>query len=523
MAFRAQQIGFPTGFGVVAALAVAALTLGSLGVVALAAGGAGGLGAGDFAAIRFTLVQAILSAALSVAIAVPLARALARRQFPGRGALITLLGAPFLLPVIVAVLGLLAVFGRSGIANQLLEMLGLPAVSIFGLKGVVLAHVFFNLPLATRLILQGWNDIPPEQFKLVASLGMTTGQINALLERPMLARVLPGIFATILLLCITSFAVALTLGGGPRATTIELAIYQAFLFDFNPSRAALLAVIQFGFCALAAGLAFGLSPRAVASFAAKGTPRRFDLGARHLATDGAVIALAVVFLGMPLVMVVLRGTAGLAGLESLILGALLRSLWVALAAASLAVLGGLALGFLICRLRASRAGLAGLFEGVGYLGLSASPLVIGTGLFLVLFPIVDPSLLALPITVLVNAVMSLPFVLRAILPPMAEGLASFGRLAASLDLKGLAGFRVALLAPMRPAIGFAFGLSAALSMGDLGVIALFADPESPTLPLLVYRLMGAYRMDAAWGAALVLAGLSLALFAIADLWGRRHA
>ena len=41
------------------------------------------------------------------------------------------------------------------------------------------------------------------------------------------------------------------------------------------------------------------------------------------------------------------------------------------------------------------------------------------------------------------------------------------------------------------------GLAAALSMGDLGVIALFAAPEGETLPLLLYRLMAAYRMDEA--------------------------
>ncbi len=58
------------------------------------------------------------------------------------------------------------------------------------------------------------------------------------------------------------------------------------------------------------------------------------------------------------------------------------------------------------------------------------------------------------------------------------------------------------------------GLSAALSMGDLGVIALFADPSGATLPLQVQRLMGAYRMDDAGGAAVVLLVLSFALF-----WG----
>ena len=45
-------------------------------------------------------------------------------------------------------------------------------------------------------------------------------------------------------------------------------------------------------------------------------------------------------------------------------------------------------------------------------------------------------------------------------------------------------------------------------MGDLGVIALFADPGHATLPFHVYGLMGSYRMEAAQGAALLLLALS---------------
>ena len=59
-------------------------------------------------------------------------------------------------------------------------------------------------------------------------------------------------------------------------------------------------------------------------------------------------------------------------------------------------------------------------------------------------------------------------------------------------------------------------------MGDLGVIALFADPEHATLPLQMYRLMGAYQMEAAAGAGLLLVMLSLGLFWIFDKGGRWH-
>ncbi|HBM59062.1 MAG TPA: thiamine/thiamine pyrophosphate ABC transporter permease ThiP, partial [Citreicella sp.] len=93
----------------VAALAVAGLVLGPVAAVLWRAGDWGRLGPGDWQALRFTLWQALLSATVSTVLAVPLARALARRRFAGRGLLVALLGAPFILPTLVAVLGLVAV------------------------------------------------------------------------------------------------------------------------------------------------------------------------------------------------------------------------------------------------------------------------------------------------------------------------------------------------------------------------------------------------------------------------------
>lgn len=51
------------------------------------------------------------------------------------------------------------------------------------------------------------------------------------------------------MLCFASFATVLALGGGPAATTVELAIYQALSYDYDLHRAALLALIQL-FCCL---------------------------------------------------------------------------------------------------------------------------------------------------------------------------------------------------------------------------------------------------------------------------------
>lgn len=522
MARGAQPIRPVVWAGAAVAALILTLTLGTLGAVFWWAEGGGALGPADWAAVRFTILQALLSALLSCVLAVPVARALARRRFLGRGVLITLLGAPFILPVIVAVLGLLAVFGRSGLVSDALGLVGLGPLNIYGLPGVVLAHVFFNLPLATRLILQGWLAIPGERFRLAAALGFAPGDIARVLERPMLREVLPGAFVVIFVICTTSFAVALTLGGGPKATTVELAIYQAFRFEFDLGRAALLASVQFAISAVAAVAALWVAVPAMSGAGLDRLAPRWDAQSTALRVqDGLWLALVALFLMLPLGMVVARGVVGLFDLPLSVLQAAGRSVLVALGSSLLMLMLALPLSVAVVRL--GRSLRARFLEGVGTLAIAASPLVIGTGLFILLFPIADPVMLALPVTALVNAVMSLPFALRALIPALREVEATYGRLADTLDMRGFTRLRLVLLPRLRRPIGFATGLAAALSMGDLGVIALFADPNEATLPLQLYRLMSAYRMEQAAGAALLLLVLSLGLFYLFDRGGRVHA
>ncbi|WP_170384693.1 thiamine/thiamine pyrophosphate ABC transporter permease ThiP [Ruegeria atlantica] len=513
MAGRAQPVSPWPGAG--AAALVAALILGTLAAVALRAETSAGFGPADWAALRFTLVQAVLSAVFSVALAIPVARALARRRFPGRRALIALLGAPFILPVIVAILGLLQVFGRAGWISEVLGLFGLSPLRIYGLHGVVLAHVFFNLPLATRLILQAWQEIPAERFRLAAQLGCNGTAMFRLIELPMLRRILPGVLAVIFAICLTSFAVALTLGGGPRATTIELAIYQAFTYDFDLGRAALLSALQLALTVVAALAALRFSQGDGFGAGLDRAIRRWDGGSPLF--DVFWIGTAAAFLLLPLAAVVISGLVGLFEMPALVFRAALISVLVA--AASTAVLLLLALPMAT----AVATGRYGIVELCGILGLAASPLVIGTGLFILIRPVANPTTLALPVTALVNAVMALPFALRILVPAAQDVVTRHGRLALSLDMDKKTFFTRVLLPRMQPQIRFAAGLSAALSMGDLGVIALFADPHIATLPLQIYRLMGAYQMQAAAGAALLLLLLSMGAFWLLDRGGRLHA
>ena len=499
----------PRVVSIIAAGLVAALVILPLSAVFQRAGGSVWPAEAEWAAIRFTLWQAVLSAFFSCLLAIPAARALARRRFWGRDALITLPGAPFILPVIVAILGLLAVCGREGLVSQGLLLLGLPKLSIYGLHGVVLAHVFFNLPLVTRLILQGWQGIPSERFRLAAQLRLPPSTVFRVLEWPMLKQTVPGAFLVVFVICLSSFAVALTLGGGPRSTTVELAIYQAFRFDFDLGKSATLAIIQLIIVGMASLLALKISAVQIADTGKGGAVRRWDSqSAGQRAIDGVWIVLVTAFLILPILSIVGGGLGGLVDLSASVWKSAWHSLQVALASTAICV----ALAMPLAR---SSAG-----QVLSLVGFALSPLVLGTGLFLLIQPHANPFDWALPVTCIVNALMALPFAVRAMAPAFAKSEADYGRLADTLGLTGIARFRIVTLPAIRRPLGFSAGLAAALSMGDLGVIVLFADPDRATLPLQMYRLMTAYQMDTAGSAALLLLALSLGLFWVFDKGGR---
>lgn len=503
-------------FGTAALLVVAVLVLAPVGALLWRAEFSG-WAVSTWPAIRFTLLQACLSALISVALAVPIAKALARRAFWGRGFMISLLGAPFLLPSIVAVLGLLAIWGRSGFLSDLLALAGLGPLDIYGLKGVLLAHVFFNLPLASRMLLQGWQAVPQEHFRLAAQLNLTPRARFALFDMPILRGAAPSAFLVIFMLCMSSFAVALALGGGPKSSTIELAIYQALRFEFDLASAAQLAMIQLLIGLTMAILAFRFGKMAHFGGSLGAPFQNWDRRRAPMLFDTLILCLAAGFIGLPMLAILVKGVLGLAaGFPAGLAVAWLMSFGIALGSSALALGLTLALAHLI---ESSPKG--DRIELFTLLLLATSPFVIGTGLFILVNPFASPFALALPITALVNAALVLPLMLRILRPALSRVRQNYGRLSDGLGLQGWSRFRLITFPIIKPELGFATGLAAALSFGDLGVITLFAPPDVQTLPLLMYRQMGSYQMDSAAVTALLLVFSSFALFYLFDKGGRR--
>jgi thiamine transport system permease protein len=478
--------------------------------------------------IRFTFWQALLSAICSVLPAILLARALFRRRFPGRQLLLRLCAMTLVLPVLVAVFGILSVYGRQGWLAQICSWLGVDyRFSPYGLQGILLAHVFFNLPLAARLLLQALENIAVEQRQLAAQLGMNAWQQFRFVEWPAIRRQIFPAAALIFMLCFASFATVLSLGGGPQATTIELAIYQALSYDYDLSRAATLALIQLFCCLTLVLLSQKLSQALPVGQTHAQRWRNPDDSLLRRITDSVLVGLALLLILPPLLAVMADGInrAAVGVLQQPVLWqALWTSVRIALGSGIVCVLLTMMLLWSSRELRLrQRNGWAQAMDMSGMLILAMPGIVLATGFFLLLGDTTGLPQSPWPLVIMTNALMAVPYALKVLDNPMRDVAERYTPLCLSLDMHGWQRLRWVELSALKRPIAQALAFACVLSLGDFGVIALFGNENFRTLPFYLYQQIGSYRSQDGAVTALLLLMLCFLLFTLIEKLPGRHA
>jgi thiamine transport system permease protein len=471
--------------------------------------------------LAFSIIQATLSTILSLALGIGLALALVRRVFPGRSIVLAALSTTMVMPTIVAVFAVFAVYGRSGWLAELLAFFGLGAhFSIFGYPGILIAHVFLNAPFVARITLDGLNQIPAEHWRLASAFGFTPAQIFRHLDWPVLGAELPGIAGLIFLMCFKSFAIVLALGGGPSRSTLEVAIYEALKIDLDFGRVAWLALIQLVICLSMTALLHWAFTRPPVGHTIRSLVRRPDAKDRRLRiVDAIVLTVGALFIA-PLGFSVLTGLRNILDIvgEDLF-QAFVTSMIIAAAAAIIACLLALALASAARRrrlvLRSPR--IAAFYDFLPDTLLAIPPFALTAGLFLLLQRFGDPSSAGFILLPLINGLAALPFAYRFVAPHLLNVEERYGRVAASLGVTGWAKLMIMDWPVLKRPFAAGFALSMALSFGDFGIIALFGGTELVTLPYLLYERLGAYRLDEASAIGLVIV---LVAFLLAHVSGR---
>jgi thiamine transport system permease protein len=484
--------------------------------------------------VGWSVAQAGITCVLALLLGLPVAWVLARLEFPGRVLVLRLLMLPFVVPTLVAAMGVLALWGPRGWLGQPLVALGwsledTPWLLLYG-------NLFFNLCVVVRAGVDALEQVGAQRVAAARTLGATPWRAFWRVEWPAVAPWLASALCLVFLYCFAGFGLALILGG-QRFATVEVEIYTLVAHELALAEAGVLAVwvlLLTGGVALAYA---AIEKRLAAPGRTVPVARQRPQGARQWwAVAGALVVLLVVC-AAPLLAIVLRALHALVwgqGASVLMepetfhaLGNTLRFSGLALALATVLGLTHALAVKALDRVSALRntgvvpAAAALGWRAAAFLPFVVSPVTVAFGLLL-LYPQWTASL---GLLVAAYALLAYPFVAKSLTAALDALPASYAQAAASLGARPWRIFWRVTLPLVSTALRRGMAFAAATALGEFAVSLFLSRPEWTTLTTLIYQRLsrpGAANLDAALVLACVL--MLLALVAFAGIEGRapRH-
>lgn len=488
-----------------------------------------------YAILRFTLLQAGLSVLVSLLLGLPGAWILARYRFPGRQLLLSLSIIPFILPPVLVVLGFIAVFGNNGMLNLLLMRLFSlekpPLPILYSLQGIILAHGFYNFPVVLRINAAALLALPRREEEAAMLMGASAPYRFRTLILP---RLLPSLVTSMLmvfLFCFSSFAVVLVLGGGPAHSTLEVEIYRLARIRLDMAGAGLLALLSAAISMvplifLPRGGRMALSELFSDDRGRLATPSRWTQAGAFLYS-----LVMLLFVMLPIAAIAIHAftdsSSGPAGggftlswflqlfstgtgeavAGTLLLGSmsLLITIPLATGAAFARARGGTFWRSSFSFLATLPMSISSVILGAGYLALSRffslSPGGTGANIFLI---------------ALSHSVIAFPFVFHTISSSIGPERSNSGKAAITLGASPVRSFFDVELPGMEPALFSAAAFCFALSAGEMNATLTFSGGSVQTIPIAIYRLIGAYRYHQASALGVILIVVSATAFLFLD-------
>lgn len=464
----------------------------------------------------FTVWQAVVSALLTLALAMPGAYVLSRYRFRGKGVVRAVATLPFVLPTVLVAVAFTALIGPQGIINNWL-------VDAFGLESgpirvsqtvwiILLAHVFYNYSVALRIITTYWSTIPDDLSQAAQMLGASPWRAFWEVTFPALRPAIMAAAVLVFVFCFTSFGVIVILGG-PQFATLEVEIYRQTLNFLNLPVAAVLSIWQIVFTFILMWFYTRTQARLTRSGRGNGArevARPIRTGRQRVIVV-LTVGLILLLVGAPLLALVSRSFQGaegptLAFYRELFTNrtgsiffvppgeAIQNSLLFALAATLLATTLGLLSVQLLTRGQRRPHGFAPqlgrLLDPLFMLPIATSAVTLGLGFLVALDepPLnLRSSILLVPIA---HALVAVPFVLRSVLPASRGIGSSLREAAATLGADNWRVWREVDWPLLRGALLVGAVFAFTISMGEFGATVFLARPQTPTMPVAIFRFLG---------------------------------
>jgi thiamine transport system permease protein len=317
----------------------------------------------------------------------------------------------------------------------------------------------------------------------------------------------PAILAAAVLVYIftfTSFGVIVLLGGSQYAT-LEVEIYYQALRLLNLPTAAALSLVQIGVMFAMLIVYTRLQRQTQVDLQAVRQVARRPRGLRESVEVALTLLLMIVLLFTPLIALVVRSLTVGAGIgnytalsqnprRSILfvppIEAIGNSLVFALATTVLALVLGILAAYLLTGRKSSRGRLVRWLDPLFMLPLATSAVTLGFGFILALDspPLnLRASLVLIP---LAHTLVALPFVVRSVLPALRGIPANVSEAARVLGASPLQVWRYVDLPLISRGIVTGAVFAFTVSMGEFGASLFIARPDTPTMPIVIFRLLG---------------------------------
>lgn len=453
--------------------------------------------------LGWTASQAAISSVLTLLLGVPVAWTVTRLQFSGRNWVLRLLMLPFVIPTLVAGVGILALFGAQGLLWRGWE--GTPWLLLYG-------NVFFNLPVMVRAGYQGLCQVPATRMYAAQTLGAGTWQRFVRIEIPQMLPWLAGGMCLVFLYCFSGFGLALLLGG-EHYITLEVQIYQLIAYELDMAQAGVLVLWVLATTFLSAIIYAVLSRYSAQKAVIQMLPPQLPTTGQKA---GLVLALLLLLgcCALPLLAVcwraLLAGSSWLVLLESTTWQAVLNTLSFTLMAIMLALL----LGFL----HAALAKRLMWVRSLTFLPFMVSPVCVSFGLLLC-YPGWTASLSMLICT---YALLAYPFITKDVLAAWDSLPDSYTQAARTLGAGCMQVLLYVIVPLLRPALQRGLALAAATCIGEFAATLFLSRPEWQTLTTLIYHYLstaGRDNYDRAMVLTLLLMMLTILIFALVE-WSK---
>ena len=460
----------------------------------------------------FTLWQAVLSTVLTVCLALPGAFVFARFDFPGRRLIGALAIVPFVLPTVVVAAAFLALIGPRSPFGVRLDH------SIFA---IIIANVFYNYAVVLRIVGGVWSQIDPRTEEAARVLGASRWRAFRTVTLPLLRPAIASAASIVFLFTFTSFGVILLLGGA-QFSTLEVEIYRQTAELLDLRTAAVLSLLQMS--ALVVLLFVYSRYQQRNAVQQRQLSRPMVARAPRTTAERALVTANLVFmallLGVPLLVLIERSLAipggyGLANFQALFASSQLSALFVppivaiqnslafAVEATLICAPLGLAAAFVIAR---GRGRLASGFDALLMLPLGTSAVIVGFG-FLVALGNLPIDLRVSPVLIpIAHAIVALPFLVRATVPVLRSVDQRLRDAAAVLGASPPRVWREIDMPIVSRAALVGAGFAFAVSLGEFGATLFIVRPDTPTMPVAIFRLLSQPGV-LAFGQAMAMAAL----------------